>query len=356
MQRRLETLRVFIAEHELDGLLVSKPQNRRYFSGFSGSAGVLLITANTAQLLTDFRYLAQAAAEAPGFAIIRHGNSIYETIGRIAADLRLKKLGFETDFVSFETYELLNKALTAAELYPVKLDSLRARKDQSELALIRKAVAIADTAYSHVLTIIRVGMSEREVAFELETRMRKLGSEKPAFATIVASGERGALPHGLASDKLLAAGDFVTMDFGSVYQGYHSDITRTLVMGEASLKQRQIYQTVLTAQLAGVKAVKAGRLCREVDAVARDIIAAAGYGEFFGHGLGHGVGLMIHEEPRLSPTNASGRLAADMVVTVEPGIYIPEWGGVRIEDTVAVTADSCDVLTASSKDLIEIDR
>ncbi|KYZ77534.1 peptidase M24 [Anaerosporomusa subterranea] len=356
MQRRLELLRAFMAEQKLDSLLVSKSQNCRYFSGFTGSAGVLFITAHTAQLITDFRYIEQAAKQAQEFEIIRHGNSMYETIGRLARELNVKKLGFETEYVSYETYGLLGKALAASELCPVKLDLLRAQKDQEEMALIKQAVVIADAAFAYVVDIVHIGMSELEVAFELETRMRKLGSEKPAFDTIVASGKRSAMPHGVATDKLLESGDFVTLDFGAVYQGYHSDMTRTLVMGQPTEKQRQVYQTVLTAQLEAVQAVKAGRLCRDVDAVARDLITTAGYGEYFGHGLGHCVGLMIHEEPRLSPTNETGRLAENMAVTVEPGIYIPDWGGVRIEDIVVVTASGCDILTTSSKQLIEIDR
>ncbi|MDU4960408.1 MAG: Xaa-Pro peptidase family protein [Sporomusaceae bacterium] len=356
MQRRLETLRAFLAGQNLSGLLITKPENRRYFSGFCGSAGALLITANDARLITDFRYLEQAALQAPGFSVVRHGSSIYETIGRLVDEMHITKLGFEADFVSFAAYKLLEENLAAAELCPVQLDALRARKDEAELDRIRKAVAIADDAFAYILERIRIGMSENEVAFELETCMRRLGSEKPAFDTIVASGKRGALPHGLPTDKLLAAGDLVTMDFGAVYQGYHSDMTRTVAMGQASDEQKRIYQTVLTAQLTGIKAVRAGQLCREVDAAARDYITAAGYGEFFGHGLGHCVGLIIHEEPRLSPANETGRLAANMVVTVEPGIYLPDWGGIRIEDMVVVTVEGCEVLTASGKDLIEIDR
>lgn len=354
--RRLELLRAFIAEQQVDGVLVSKAQNRRFFSGFTGSAGMLLITAHTAQLITDFRYLEQAAQQAHGFEIIRHQSSLYDTIGRLASDLGISKLGFETEYVSFAAYGLMGKALAATHLVPVKLDHLRAQKDQGELALIQKAADIADAAFAHVLDTIHIGMSELDLAFELETRMRKLGSEKPAFDTIVASGKRSALPHGVATDKLLESGDFVTLDFGAVYQGYHSDMTRTLIMGHPTEQQHQIYQLVLTAQQKGVQAVKAGELCREVDAVARDIITAAGYGSYFGHGLGHCVGLMIHEEPRLSPTNETERLAENMVVTVEPGIYLPDWGGVRIEDLVIVTASGCEVLTTSSKQLIEIDR
>ena len=183
--------------------------------------------------------------------------------------------------------------------------------------------------------------------------MGKLGAEKPAFDTIMASGKRGALPHGRASQKIIETGDFVTMDFGAVYQGYHSDITRTICMGVATVRQREIYDIVLTAQLAGVQAIRPGKTGKDIDAIARKMIEDAGFGEFFGHGLGHSLGLNIHEEPRLSPATHT-LLMENMVVTVEPGIYLPDWGGVRIEDTVLVNADGCQILTASSKQLIEI--
>ena len=184
--------------------------------------------------------------------------------------------------------------------------------------------------------------------------MRRLGSQRPAFETIVASGKRGALPHGLASEKRIEAGDFVTMDFGAVFNQYHSDITRTVVVRKASDKQKEIYNIVLAAQLAGLAAVKPGEACLAVDETARDIIVRSGYGDYFGHGLGHGVGLAIHEEPRLSPSNSDGVLEQGMVVTVEPGIYLPGWGGVRIEDTVVVCPTGREVLTSSSKTLIEL--
>ena len=316
---------------------------------------MLLITAETAALVTDFRYIEQADKQAKGFEIVRHGNVIYETLSKIADKFGLKKIGFESDFVSFEVYRLLGQAFATAEVIPIKLDHLRVQKDPEEIALIKKAVDIADAAFSHVLRMIHPGISELDVAFELETTMRRLGSAKPAFDTIVASGKRSAMPHGVASDKLLEMGDLVTMDFGAVYQGYHSDMTRTVVLGKATDAQRRVYDTVLKAQLTGVGAVKAGKLCCEVDAEARNVITAANYGEYFGHGLGHCVGLVIHEEPRLSPMNQTGRLAENMVVTVEPGIYIPDWGGVRIEDIVVVTSSGCDILTASDKQLSEID-
>ena len=184
--------------------------------------------------------------------------------------------------------------------------------------------------------------------------MRQLGSERTGFATIVASGPRSALPHGVAADRLLATGDLVVFDFGAVYDGYHSDMTRTVCLGPASDRQRQVYQTVLTAQMAGLASVRPGAFCRDVDRTARDIIETAGYGECFGHGLGHSVGLAIHESPRLSPLAGEARLEAGMVVTVEPGIYLPEWGGVRIEDLVVVAADGCRILSHTTKQLLEL--
>lgn len=356
MQRRINLLRSFMAKQELDSMVISKPENRRYFSGFTGSAGLLVITESTAQLITDFRYVEQASQQAPDFEVVRHGQLIYETISQLAETLGLKRTGFETDFVSFETYESLRKSLARTELSPVKLDHLRTQKDCDELACIKKAVAIADAAFNRIVDVIAVGMSERDIAVELETVMRRMGSERPSFTTIVASGVRSSMPHGVATDKLLEKGDYVTLDFGAVFQGYHSDMTRTLVMGTATERQKNIYQTVLSAQLIGVQAVRPNRLCRDVDAEARNVIAAAGYANYFGHGLGHCVGLAIHEDPRLSPLSESAVLAENMVVTVEPGIYIPDWGGVRIEDMVVVTASGCEILTGSVKQLIEIDR
>ncbi|MGL5514812.1 MAG: M24 family metallopeptidase, partial [Sporomusa sp.] len=264
-----------------------------------------------------------------------------------------ERIGFESDFVTWQVYQQLASCLPAIELVPVQLDCLRMIKDRQELALLTTAVEIADRAFDQALHMIKPGVTELEIAFELEYRMRKLGAEKPAFDTIVASGVRGSLPHGRASNKVIEAGELVTIDFGAVYQGYHSDMTRTVAVGKATDKQRDIYAVVLAAQLAGIGAVKAGKTGKEIDHIARQIITAAGYGEYFGHGLGHGVGLFIHEDPRLSPAGDI-KLAKGMVTSVEPGIYLPDWGGVRIEDLVVVTTAGCTVLTASSKDLIEL--
>lgn len=343
-----------MTEQKIEAMLIEKPENRRYFSAFSGSSGMLLVAKDRNILLTDFRYIEQAGIEATDYDVVRYSTTPYELLGNIASELGLSAIGFESDFTTYEMYSKLGDCLPSLQFIPVQLDSLRMVKDSNEVAVIKKAVEIADCAFTQLLSFIKPGISEQAVALELEYYMGKLGSEKPAFDTIVASGKRGALPHGKASPKIIQPGDFVTMDFGAVYQGYHSDMTRTICIGPATAKQREIYDIVLAAQLAGIEAVAPGKTGKDIDSVARKIIIDAGFGEYFGHGLGHGLGLNIHENPRLSPANTHTIVMENMVVTVEPGIYLPEWGGVRIEDTVLVKADGCEILTASSKQLIEI--
>ncbi len=352
MTERLDDLRAFMAEQDLAAVIVAKPENRRYLSGFTGSSGLLLVSAGAAKLITDFRYIEQATGQAGGFTVVRHGSDIYETLAAEIKAVGGERIGFESDFTAWDAGQKMNEFV--GDLIPVHLDKLRMIKDETELAALRVAVRLADNAFDHILPFIRPGVSERDVALELEFFMRKNGAEKAAFDIIVASGPRSALPHGRASDKPIAAGEFVTMDFGAVYEGYHSDITRTVVVGKASSRQREIYDLVRAAQQAGLDAVAAGKTGREVDEAARRVIGDAGYGDYFGHGLGHGVGLAIHEEPRLSPVG-NEVLAANMTVTIEPGVYLPDWGGVRIEDTVVVTAAGAQILTASSKELIQLD-
>lgn len=355
MQHRLDKLRQLLRDQKIDAMVIQKPENRCYFSGFTGSAGLLVVTEAVANLITDFRYVEQAGKQAPLYEVVRHGPNIYETLGERISSLNIKRIGFEADFVTWDGHSSLANNMKGCELLPQRLDPLRMVKDADELAHIRKAVDIADKAFSHIIDFIKPGLREVDVAIELEFCMRRLGAEKTAFDIIVASGVRSSLPHGRASEKVIETGDFVTMDFGAVYNGYHSDITRTVVIGQASGKQKEIYHIVQEAQLLGLKAVQAGRFGKDVDDVARKVITEAGYGQFFGHGLGHGLGLVIHEDPRLSPMG-NIVLEANMTVTVEPGIYLPDWGGVRIEDTVVVTAAGCEILTASSKQLIELDR
>lgn len=355
MNVRLSNIRRFMEKLELDAVVVSKPENRVYFSGFTGSSGMLLIAKEQAKLITDFRYVEQAVEQASIFEVVKHEQSILAVVAEEIKKCGAFKIGFEGDFFTYNEFSMLAQLLHGYKLRPLGLDELRTIKDETELTQMKKAVEISDMAFSHILSVLRPGISELEIAAELEHTMRKLGSEKPAFDTIVASGVRGSLPHGIATKKLIAAGDFVTMDFGAVYKGYHSDITRTVCVGRASEKQRHIYNVVLRAQLLGVESVRPGVSGKKADEQVRRFLADAGYGQFFGHGLGHGVGLAIHELPRLSPSSACDSLTENMLVTVEPGVYLPDWGGVRIEDTVLVTANGREILTKSSKQLVEIE-
>jgi Xaa-Pro aminopeptidase len=253
-------------------------------------------------------------------------------------------------------FNKLGEELKEATLEPVDdlVSPLRAVKDEEELRRIRHACAIADAAFEQILPLVRPGVIERDLAIELEHFMKKRGAEKEAFDTIVASGPRSALPHGRASARRLEAGDFVTFDFGARWEGYNSDLTRTVVLGRASDEQRKVYMTVLGAQMAALGAIRAGAEAKQVDAVARDRIAAAGYGERFGHGLGHALGREVHDGGGMN-SRSEMKLAAGMVLTVEPGIYINGWGGVRIEDDVVVTGEGCEILTHAPKELIELD-
>lgn len=347
---RIYKLRQALSERQLDGMLILQPENRRYLSGFTGSSAALLITAEKALLFTDFRYLEQAKLQAPQFEVVRHEQVMWDSI--VPYTNALAQVGFEQDFVSFALHETLTEKFNC-RLVPVGtlLEELRLVKDEAELDKLQKAAELADAAFKHILSFIKPGMTERQIALELEFYMRQKGASGPSFDFIVASGSRSSLPHGVASDKVIQKGDYVTMDFGCIFDGYCSDITRTVVVGKPSDRQREIYQIVLEAQLAALDGIKPGKTGQEVDRIARDIIGAKGYGDYFGHGLGHGVGLAIHEEPRLSPSGMRV-LEPGMVVTDEPGIYLPEWGGVRIEDTVVLTGNGARRLTNSSKDLI----
>jgi Xaa-Pro aminopeptidase len=351
--KRLENLRQKMQSEGIDAYLSVAPENRRYLSGFTGSAASLLISAQEAFLLTDFRYVEQAHQEAVNFKIIDAGQEIFTTLAQVTPEI--KRLGFEGDYLNFQDYCRLRDALPQTELVylPQLVADLRARKDATEIALLRKAVQIADQAWEKIINDIKIGQREEDIALELEFAMRRAGASGTAFDMIVASGKRSALPHGRASSKQILKGEFLTIDFGAVYQGYCSDITRTLVLGEPDEQQKEIYELVLAANQAVIKTLEPGMQGREADAVARDIIQAAGYGEYFGHGLGHAVGLNVHEKPSLNPREET-RLEAGMVVTVEPGIYIPDWGGVRIEDMVMITEQGCEVLTQSSKSLTAI--
>jgi Xaa-Pro aminopeptidase len=338
-------------EENLDGLLITRPENRRYTSGFTGSSGHVLLTADRNLFITDFRYKSQAAAQCEGFEILLHNRE--KKVVDLINDLKLARLGFEDGFMTVKEHKAYTDDLEATELVPIGevVEKIRQIKSEEEIEAIRTAASIADRAFDHVLTMIKPGVTEREVALALEMQMKKLGATKLSFESIVASGKRGALPHGIASDKAIESGELVTLDFGCVYEGYCSDMTRTIAVGEVSDEMRKIYHTVLEAQEAALEAIRAGVTSESVDKVARDIIEKAGHGDHFGHGLGHAVGLEVHESPRLAP-GAQDELAVGMVVTNEPGIYVPDLGGVRIEDLVLVTEEGCEILSRSPKELI----
>jgi len=351
---RLEKVRAAMAEAQLDALLVGRPENRAYLSGFTGSAGLLLITQQDAYLITDFRYVEQASVEAPAFKVCRSDTTPAELVGKLCQDAGVRRLGFEGDFVTVDDFQTYRKALPDQELLSATglVEKLRMIKDAEEQALMRRAAAITDEAFRHILGFIRPGVTERDVAMELEFTIRRLGAQGLAFETIVASGPRSSLPHGQPTDRVIEEGDLVTLDFGARYQDYCSDMTRTVMVGEPSAKQREIYEIVLEAQQRGVAACRPGITGKELDEVCRSYIREKGYGGHFGHGTGHGVGRFIHEGPRVSTRGEQDVLQPGMVVTIEPGIYLPGWGGVRIEDMVLVTETGCEVLSRSPKELI----
>ena len=354
MSVQYERLTTWLQQQALSAVLVSKRINVRYFSGFAGSAGVLAVSPTTRKLFVDFRYVEQARQTAPEYDVVKCQANPLDAAAEYLQQQEFERIGFEAEDLTVADFRRIASVVAENRWNPVVLDSLRVVKSADEVAKIETAARILDQAFAKILPQIRPGIAENSLAAILEYEMRQMGSERTGFATIVASGPRSALPHGVAADRLLATGDLVVFDFGAVFDGYHSDMTRTVCLGPASHRQRQIYDTVLSAQMAGLAAVRPAALCREVDGVARGIIAQAGFGDFFGHGLGHSVGLAIHESPRLSPLAGEARLEPGMVVTVEPGIYLPGWGGVRIEDLVVVTADGCRILSHTTKQLLEL--
>lgn len=354
--RRLESLRQALAGAGVEGLLVYRPANRLYLSSFTGSTGVLLVTGGQNFLITDFRYWEQAVIETPDFELVKVRDGYPEGVAQAVAESGISRVGFEADVVSYQQYEAWRgKMPQGTELVPVNglVERLRAVKDEEELRLIEAAAAITEETLARVVTGIRPGITEVELAVEIEYTMRRLGAEKPAFEFVVAAGERAALPHARPSQKTLERGDLLLLDVGAVYGGYNSDLTRMVVLGPPDPRQAEIFRQVRLAQEAGLAAIRAGVTGVQVDAVAREVIKEAGYGDHFGHGLGHGVGLEVHEGPRLSSSDQTV-LERGMVVTVEPGIYLPGWGGVRVEDLVVVEQDGFRPLTRSSKDLVSL--
>ncbi|MDF2856206.1 MAG: Xaa-Pro dipeptidase [Neobacillus sp.] len=352
LMEKIEKLRSSFSEHEIDGLLITSPYNRRYMTNFTGSAGVVLISAEKAQFITDFRYIEQASKQCQGFEIVKFSGTIPEEVARQAKKLGIQNLGFEEDYLTFSTYNTY-KTEFEGKLVPISglIEKLRLIKTDAEIKILKVAADIADAAFKHILDFIRPGKTELEVSNELEFFMRRAGATASSFDTIVASGYRSALPHGVASDKVIETGDFVTLDYGAYYNGYVSDITRTVAVGNPDAKLKEIYDIVLEAQLKGMAGIKPGITGKEADALTRDYITEKGYGEYFGHSTGHGIGLEVHEGPGLS-MRSDITLESGMVVTCEPGIYIEGLGGVRIEDDLLLTKDHNESLTHSTKELI----
>ncbi len=352
---RRERLRAKARAAGLDAVLVTRLVNVRYLTGFTGSNGALLVPSDAGRpdvLCTDGRYRLQAGAQAPDVELLIERASTAALADRAAADGH-RILGFESHDVTVDQHRALVRA--GGELVSVHraVEELRAIKDDGEVALLREACGIADRALADLIADggLRAGRTEREVGRDLDARMLGHGADAPSFETIVATGPNSAIPHHRPDDRRLERGDFVKLDFGAEYGGYHSDMTRTVVLGPPADWQREVYELVHAAQAAGRAALRIGAEVKAIDAAARDVIAAAGRAEEFGHGLGHGVGLEIHEAPALSPLGA-GTLADRMAVTVEPGVYLPGRGGVRIEDTLVVREGTePELLTLTSKDL-----
>jgi Xaa-Pro aminopeptidase len=352
MASRLAALRTRLTDAALDALLVTGRDDIYYLSGFSGSAGALLVTAETHLLASDFRYTLQADQEAPDWPFTQVDGPLYPALRRLIADTGARTVGYDAGQLTVAQYHQLGGDDVTVPYHltpePGLLTALRLVKTPAELAHIRAAVAVTDAAYADLLSRVRIGVSERELALGAEWYMRTHGAERMAFDIIVAAGPHSALPHAQPGARTLQPGDMVVVDMGAEVAHYCADMTRTFAVAEAPVRAQEIYRICRQAQQAGVDGVRAGITGGEADRLVRAVIEDAGYGDAFGHGTGHGVGLAVHEEPRLRP-GIETVLPAGAAVTIEPGIYLPEFGGVRIEDLVALTDTGCEVLTAAPK-------
>ena len=353
IEHRLERLRQRMQAEGLDAFLIVSPENRAYLSGFRGTAGYLFITASDALLATDFRYVEQATNQAPDYQVVRIEASL-NWFATMVSDSGAKRVGFEAESMTVSLHNKLVETLKHLDSGPEMVatstwvDQLRAVKEPEELKIMERAVTIADQAFETVVEWLHPGVTERQVAWRLELAMREMGADAISFDTIVASGPNGALPHHRPTDRAISKGESIVIDMGALYQGYCSDISRTVVLAHGDDTFRRVYDTVLSAQETATATVRSGMTAGELDELARMIISAAGYGEHFGHSLGHGIGLAVHEYPRVGP-KATSVLEDGVVFTVEPGIYLSGWGGVRIEDMVVMEDGKARVLTAAHK-------
>lgn len=352
--KRIDQIRERLEKQGVDAFLVSNPTNRRYLTGFTGSAGLAWVTKKKQVLLTDFRYVEQVKAECPDWELIQV-ETYPKSLQALIEEEKIQTIAFEKSTVTVNQLEEWETKLEAKFVGITNwVEELRMIKTEAEIAAIRRAAAIGDEAFAELLPKIRSGVTEQELALELEFLMRKKGASGMSFSPIVASGPQSALPHARPSERILSVGDFIVFDFGCIVDGYCSDMTRTVLIGEPDEKHLLVYDVVLKAQLESLQAIAPGKTGAEIDTIARDIISEAGYGEYFGHGLGHGVGLEIHENPRLAQTDQTV-LKPGMIVTVEPGVYLPGFGGVRIEDLVVVTESGYEVLTSTFKELYVVE-
>ena len=356
MKERIKRLREKLNQENLDLLLVTALTNIRYLCGFTGSNGILLVSKDKAVFLTDFRYKEQVKKEVKGAEIKIAQKELFSFLPEINL-LKGKRIkaGFEEKYLTFQLYQRLKTLLPQVLWVPTEnlVESLLVTKDEEEIKKIKKAADISAKVYQEVLQYLRPGVKESDISAELEYRIKRNGGTGSAFEPIVASGLRSAMPHARASSKTLKKGEFVTLDFGASYDGYVCDITRTVVLGNATPRQKKIYDLVLKAQTRAIESACSGMKGFELDKVSRDIIKKAGYQKYFGHGLGHGIGLLVHDSPGIN-TKSQEVLKPGMVITIEPGVYIPGWGGVRIEDDVLITRNGCKILTHIDRELLEI--
>lgn len=342
----------FLKEQAVDAALIQKNENIRYISGFTGEDSFLLLTPDERYLITDSRYTEQAREEARIFSVVNHQGKLTETVARLISSSHARRLGIET-MMTYKMYLALSELLKETEFVFCEPDRLRRIKTEEELALIGEACRISDEGFRRIVPLISAGKTEAELRTALECAMLEAGSEGKSFDTIVASGGRSAYPHGTATEKVVEEGDLITFDFGAIYKGYHSDITRTVAVGQISDRQRFLYDAVLDCVLYIEGLMKAGLKACEVDAKAREFLKGKELGQYFTHALGHSVGLEIHESPVLAPRDHSV-LEAGMTETVEPGVYIPGTGGVRIEDTVVLMENGISILTKFPKTFLKV--
>ena len=341
IKNRLQKLIGRLGEQDIEGIFISQPENRRYLSGFAGSAGFLFITAKDSVLATDSRYTAQAKSQAPDYRLLTISGDMSRWFPQLIDELSIKRLGFESEHIAFAQHrrlcDILNKGNSGLKLIPVDgvVESLRALKEPEEIELMTQAAGIADAAMNHIRGKLCFGMTELEAAWEIEKFMREAGSQPTPFEIIVGAGPNAALPHAHPSERAIGESEPVVIDIGARVEGYGSDLSRTFCLGATDETFKKVYDTVLSAQKTAIAITKEGMSGSDADQIARTVIEEGGYGDKFGHGLGHGVGLACHEQPRLGP-NSPDKLSDNMVFTIEPGIYLEGWGGVRIEDMVVM--------------------